>query len=584
MAAENDNNGLLSFLRNFTTKKPEESPLLRRQAKKTRINSYRYVFEEYAIKESEHLCSEYLRSQNCPFDHIFDLAKDMSNELQEFVTSCMVDKESGENQSERLLDLDSLATNIPKIAENVVQVWLSKEILPSSNIPQKFPFSFCFKSVRNKRRNMEDRYIVLPNLKKCNHANQLMEQYSLFGVFDGHGGSEASSYLSAHLPEELFRQGLSDCNGREDVVLKKALSSLDSSFCRLSSIERMLSGSTACVCLLSDKVLTLAYVGDSQAVLVRKGNGKCQALCKPHTADNPSERDRVQSLGGTVEIVDGVWRCQYSLSVTRSVGDCNFKPYVTADADTIQLQLDGSEKLLIIASDGLWDHISPDSLPTHVYDHLSKRSKYSLADYLVNLAEKEGQTDNITVIVVFFDEQGDNVRSVADNTEVTQRLDGLNNNSNSNNNNNSKTSSNDCSQSNTHSAGSSEPLSGSTTSKNCEGRLRPVDCTPPLSLLVLGSGSASSKKSERLNKVVQELTPTTLKAVGVQNSPSPVTSSTTKSILAVRNSYAPPMSPVHSKSGRKVTPTSPLDKSDLFAKHNRWTVATEVDCRHLFEQ
>lgn len=415
-------------------------------------------------------------------------------------------------------------------------------------------------------------------------GNHLMEQYSLFGVFDGHGGSEASSYLSAHLPEELFRQGLKDCGGREDLILKNAISSLDYSFCKLSSIERMSSGSTACVCLLNDKVLNLAWVGDSQAVLVRKANGKCEALCQPHTADNPNERERVQSVGGCVEIVNGVWRCQYSLSVTRSVGDCNYKPYVTADADTIQLQLDGSEKLLIVASDGLWDHVSPDSLATHVYDHLSKSSKCSLADYLVNLAEKEGQTDNITVIVIFFDELGDNVRSDGDNAGVTQRLDGLNNNGNSNNNNNSKTSSNDCSQSHTNSAGSSGPLSGSGNSKNCEGRLRPAECTPPLSLLVLSSGSASSKKSERLTKVVQELTPTTLKAVGVQNSPSPVTTSTTKSILAVRNSYAQPISPVHTKSSRKLTPTSPLDKNDLFAKHNRWTVATEVDCGHLFEQ
>lgn len=63
MAAENDNHSLLRFLRDFSTKKPEESPLLRRTAKKSKINSYKYVFEENASSECDYLCFEYLRSQ-----------------------------------------------------------------------------------------------------------------------------------------------------------------------------------------------------------------------------------------------------------------------------------------------------------------------------------------------------------------------------------------------------------------------------------------------------------------------------------------------------------------------------------------
>lgn len=39
-------------------------------------------------------------NRNCPFDSIYNMAKEMSEELKKYVTTCMINKESGENPTE----------------------------------------------------------------------------------------------------------------------------------------------------------------------------------------------------------------------------------------------------------------------------------------------------------------------------------------------------------------------------------------------------------------------------------------------------------------------------------------------------
>ena len=80
------------------------------------------------------------------------------------------------------------------------------------------------------------------------------------------------------------------------------------------------------------------------------------------------------------------------------------KPAVTSEADVVSVELDGTEDYIVVACDGIWDVIRPSRVPQLVYAHLSGGgSKESVAKSLIDHAKAEGSSDNMTVIVVFFD-------------------------------------------------------------------------------------------------------------------------------------------------------------------------------------
>jgi len=50
------------------------------------------------------------------------------------------------------------------------------------------------------RKGMEDAHVHLPSAGAVGGGN-----VALYGVFDGHGGTESSKYVAAHIQEELLR-------------------------------------------------------------------------------------------------------------------------------------------------------------------------------------------------------------------------------------------------------------------------------------------------------------------------------------------------------------------------------------------
>lgn len=107
------------------------------------------------------------------------------------------------------------------------------------------------------------------------------------------------------------------------------------------------------VCLVEDdKRLYLAWAGDSTAILIR--NGEPIQLTNAHTPEDESERERVKRMGGEC-MYTNIWRVMGVLAVSRSIGDPDYKPYVTAEPDVVEVELNGTEDFLIMASDGLFD-------------------------------------------------------------------------------------------------------------------------------------------------------------------------------------------------------------------------------------
>ena len=99
------------------------------------------------------------------------------------------------------------------------------------------------------------------------------------------------------------------------------------------------------------KQLITAHVGDARAALISLHDSF--NLTADHKPSNPSEKERVELLGGRI-INYGVLRVQGVLAVTRALGDFSLRPFVSNVPTVSCYALQGTECFLVLASDGLW--------------------------------------------------------------------------------------------------------------------------------------------------------------------------------------------------------------------------------------
>ncbi|XP_075745077.1 uncharacterized protein LOC119181439 isoform X2 [Rhipicephalus microplus] len=252
--------------------------------------------------------------------------------------------------------------------------------------------------VRNNRRKMEDRHLALPDLNFA-LGLQGLPQYSYYAVFDGHAGVEAADYATAHLHRNIAVQP--DFVTDPVNAVREGFLLTDRNFLQRSSREGLKSGCTAVCCLVREqRQLVVGWLGDSQAILVRKGIPI--PLVNPHKPEREDERKRIEELGGVVLLM-GIWRVNGALGVSRAIGDAEHKPFVTSEPDVVSMDLDGTEDFLVLGCDGLWDQLSPKNVASRVYHAVLEdpESAPYVSHTLVQTARDMGSSDNITAIVVF---------------------------------------------------------------------------------------------------------------------------------------------------------------------------------------
>ncbi|KAJ3589051.1 hypothetical protein NHX12_009899 [Muraenolepis orangiensis] len=277
----------------------------------------------------------------------------------------------------------------------VCGVWMKKDY-PHRRRPTPY-YETSIHAIKNMRRKMEDKHVIIPDFNTLFNI-QDQEDQAFFAVFDGHGGLDAAIYAANHLHVNLVRHEFF----KQDPVeaLFRAFRTTDERFIKKAAREKVRCGTTGVVTFLRGRTLYVAWLGDSQVMLVRKG--QAVELMKPHKPDREDEKLRIEALGGCV-IWFGTWRVNGSLSVSRALGDAEHKPYICGDPDHSVFPLDGSEDYLILACDGFWDTVVPDEAVRVVSDHLQENSGDTsmVAHKLVASARDAGSSDNITVIVVF---------------------------------------------------------------------------------------------------------------------------------------------------------------------------------------
>ncbi|XP_030601538.1 protein phosphatase 1E [Archocentrus centrarchus] len=354
------------------------------------------VSEDEVEGECLDLCLQHLYKYNCPCSLAAALARATADSLLQTDLSIHHLNKAVEDGADPLPQMESvkLARLVFNRLFETCCLWLKE--LPFHRRPQPY-YETSIHAIKNMRRKMEDKHVIIPDFNTLFNI-QDQEEQAFFAVFDGHGGVDAAIYAANHLHVNLVRQESFSQDPSE--ALCRAFKLTDERFVKKASRENLRCGTTGVVTFLRGRTLYVAWLGDSQVILVRKG--QVVELMKPHKPDREDEKQRIEALGGCV-IWFGTWRVNGSLSVSRAIGDSEHKPYICGDADHGIFPLDGSEDYLILACDGFWDTVNPEEAVRVVSDHLQENTGDTtmVAHKLVASARDAGSSDNITVIVVF---------------------------------------------------------------------------------------------------------------------------------------------------------------------------------------
>lgn len=246
---------------------------------------------------------------------------------------------------------------------------------------------FGYSSLQGQRSSMED--FVYAKLSEVDG-----QVVGLFGVFDGHAGADAAKYVKQHLFSNLIQHPkfVSDTHTAIEETFKKT----DSEYLEAQTNQGRDPGSTASTAILVGDRLLVANVGDSRAVLSRRG--EAVQLSIDHKPDRQDERKRIEDAGGVV-MWGGTWRVGGILALSRAFGDRLLKRYVVADPEIQEEQITRDVEFLVIASDGLWDVISNEEAVSIVQ---SIEEPMDAAKSLTKAAFRKGSADNISCLVVRF--------------------------------------------------------------------------------------------------------------------------------------------------------------------------------------
>lgn len=247
-----------------------------------------------------------------------------------------------------------------------------------------------------------------------------------FVVLDGHGGSQVAEYVAPKLEKYLTKK-----------KLKYPLS--HSYICKIyNHIQKSLidhpdkiaekCGCTALVMVRyldnnDNRYIQIINLGDCRAILSRKG--LAIPLSKDHKPYWPDEKRRIDKVNkehNTNEQIHfdmGDWRIG-DLSVSRSFGDLDNTPYVSHIPDSFCYPLSDDDEFIILGCDGVMDVLENHETINFIRDHLNNNNinlyeienvypsnevakTKNIARKLAEYAICRGSTDNISVMIIFFD-------------------------------------------------------------------------------------------------------------------------------------------------------------------------------------
>lgn len=253
---------------------------------------------------------------------------------------------------------------------------------------QGIPLHYCIATAQGRRAYMEDTYCVA----------EVHEKRMLFAIFDGHGGQCVAKYCAQNIAD-MCENNLAPSLALTPQNVDQLFLNLDSDVC-LECPKNC--GATALVLFADKHNLHFANCGDSLAIVIDHNN-HIHRVSQEHKVEN--EKERIRAQGGLITYDDGVARIYRQLNLSRALGDASLKEYVISDPYQYIYPLKEA-KLIIMASDGLWDVYTPTELLEDISAYEKEygsdsKSQAAMPSWLVTKAIQEhGSTDNVTLITI----------------------------------------------------------------------------------------------------------------------------------------------------------------------------------------
>ncbi|EKE40497.1 protein phosphatase, putative [Entamoeba nuttalli P19] len=279
-----------------------------------------------------------------------------------------------------------------------------------------------YSSMQGWRKTMEDAHLI----------TDLLEDKGLIGIYDGHGGIQASQYCanemkktllnSPHFPSSI-QESLTETYLSLDSKLKTPEGSkMLADICKTENYDNQMLvngscevakdiGSTALTLVINENEVVIANVGDCRCLLLKNDNEILQ-LTTDQKPNVKSEVDRIVSCGGVIR--NG--RVNGNLSLTRAIGDLQFKKgndvnkYIISPIPEITTyELEGNEDFLVLACDGIWDVLSNEDVVSIIKEGIESGLKLNeICEQILKkcLSENPYEApgfDNMTLIVAVFD-------------------------------------------------------------------------------------------------------------------------------------------------------------------------------------
>lgn len=233
----------------------------------------------------------------------------------------------------------------------------------------------------NFRKSMEDTYSVY-------HSPQTSKNpiKSVFALFDGHSGQEASKYASANLIQNI--------KSFDSQGLTEAFLATDTQYC---SINPNKGGTTVALAILDKSTLICANVGDTKIILAKKSS--FEVLSYDHVASDIFEKQRIECAGGYISNVHTIKRVCGQLAITRSIGDPKLKNFVIPLPYVSSIELGIEDLAVVLASDGIFETLKVEDVWNLVRENI-EREAWEIADLICDEAITKGSKDNSSVLII----------------------------------------------------------------------------------------------------------------------------------------------------------------------------------------
>jgi protein phosphatase len=211
---------------------------------------------------------------------------------------------------------------------------------------------------------------------------------AVVGVFDGHGGRVVADHAAARVLGAVADAMRRDLAG--DAFWRAVFADLDA--------DVALAGSTATVLLVGARRLSVAWVGDSRAILVDEAGHR--VLTPDHRIDRAEELRRCLDAGAVLMppyVMDPA--TNNGLMMTRALGDRALRRIgITSEPETATVDVGTMDIGFVVATDGLWDIVGGEEAAAVCRAHAPQRA----AEQLVETVVERGGADNVTVVAGTF--------------------------------------------------------------------------------------------------------------------------------------------------------------------------------------